>query len=404
MAARLPVTVLSGFTGAGKTTVLHHLAAQSGARVAVLDSRSDLLAEVERLAQAGQHDFVLIEAAATDEPIGIAEGFAFEDQHGEPGGQAPGVAHLDTLVTVVDASRFLRDFHDADFLSARGLAEADDDRTVVDVLIDQVEVCDVIVINKIDLVDAGQLGRLHVVLRALNPRAELVDASHGNVPAGRVLGTGRFDIDATPNAAGWQAALQGDAVPDAAGVSTLVYRRRRPFHPQRFADLIHTDWMREHGDVLRSRGLFWLASRMDIAGDWAQAGGVCRPGAAGAWWAAIDAGEWPSEGLARAAIEADLLEDGLPAEYGDRRQELVLVGLDLDAGALLERLDTCLLTDDEMAAGPDAWATYPDPFPDWGDAFDDVHDHDHDHGGGHERAHDHDHDDSDGPCGCGHAH
>jgi len=400
MATRLPVTVLSGFTGAGKTTVLHHLASQSGARVAVVDSQGDLLAEVESLAQAGQHDHVVIEAAATDEPLGIADAFAFEDQHG---GQAPVVMHLDTLVTVVDASRFLQDFHDADFLSARGLADADDDRTVVDVLIDQIEVCDVIVVNKIDLVDAGQLGRLHVVLHALNPRADIVDASHGNVAAERVLGTGRFDIDATPNAAGWQAALQGDAVPAAAGVSTLLYRRRRPFHPQRFADLIHTDWMREHGDVLRSHGLFWLASRMDIAGDWSQAGGVCRPGAAGAWWAAIDAEEWPSEGLARAAIEADLLEDGLPAEYGDRRQELVLTGIDLDSDALLARLDACLLTDEEMAAGPETWATYPDPFPDWGDAFDDVHDHDHEgHDHDHDHAHDHDH--GDGPCGCGHAH
>ncbi len=398
MAARLPVTVLSGFTGAGKTTVLHHLTAQAGARVAVVDSHGDLLAEVERLAQAGQHDHVVIEAAATDEPLGIAEGFAFEDEHGE----SAGVAHLDTLVTVVDASRFLKDYHDADFLSARGLAaHDDDDRTVVDVLIDQIEVCDVIVLNKIDLVDAGQLGLLHVVLHALNPRADIIDASHGQVPAARVLGTGRFDIDATPNAAGWQAALQGDAVADAAGVSTLVYRRRRPFHPQRFADLIHTEWMREHGDVLRSKGLFWLASRMDIAGDWSQAGGVCRPGAAGAWWAAIDATEWPAEGLARAAIEADMIDDGLPAEYGDRRQELVLIGADLDVPALEARLDACLLTDDELAAGADAWAAYPDPFPDWGNAFeDDDHDHDHDH----DHGHDHDHDHGDGPCDCGHAH
>ena len=287
MAVRLPVTVLSGFTGAGKTTVLRHLETQAGVRVAVVDSHGNLLAEVERLAQTGQYDHVVIEAGATDEPLGLAEGFAFEDEHGE----STSVAHLDTLVTVIDASRFLQDYHDADFLSARGLAaHDDDDRTVVDVLIDQVEVCDVLVVNKIDLVDAGQRGRLHVMLHALNPRADIVDASHGQVPAARVLDTGRFDIDATPNAAGWQAALQGETVPDAAGVSTLVYRRRRPFHPQRFADLIHTEWMREHGDVLRSKGLFWLASRMDIAGDWSQAGGVCRPGAAGAWWAAIDAG------------------------------------------------------------------------------------------------------------------
>lgn len=396
MAPRLPVTVLSGFSGAGKTTVLQHLLAQGGARVAVAASQGDLLAEVDRLAQAGQHDYVVVEAQATEEPLGIAEGFAFEDAHGD----APaGVAHLDTLVTVVDAERFLRDYHDAHFLSERGLAAHDgDDRTVVDVLIDQIEVADVIVINKIDLVDAGQLGRLHAVLHALNPRADLVDASHGKVPAGRVLGTGRFDPDATPNAAGWQVALQGEPVPAAVGMGALLYRRRRPFHPQRFADLIHTEWMREHGDVLRSRGIFWLASRMDIAGDWHQAGGVCRPGAAGAWWAAIDAEEWPADAASRAGIEADMVDDGLPAEYGDRRQELVLIGENLDAPGLEARLDACLLTDAELAAGPEAWAAYPDPFPDWGDAFADDHDHDHDH------AHDHDHDHGDDACDCGHAH
>lgn len=391
MAARLPVTVLSGFTGAGKTTVLHQLMSQPGARVAVVDSRADLLAEVDRLAQTGQYDFAVIEADPTDEPLGIAEGFAFEDAHGE---QAPGVAHLDTLVTVVDASRFLKDFHDADFLSARGLAAHDeDDRTVVDVLIEQIEVCDALVINKIDLVDAGQLGRLHVVLRALNPRATVIDASHGNVSAAQILGTGRFDMEATPNAAGWQAALQGDAVPDAAGIATLVYRRRRPFHPQRFADLIHTEWMREHGDVLRSKGLFWLASRMAVAGDWAQAGGVCRPGGAGAWWAALDQADWPHDAEARAEIESEM--DG---PFGDRRQELVLIGRDLDTAALSALLDACLLTDDELAAGAEAWAHYADPFPSWDEEHD--HDHDHDH---HDHDHAHDHKD-DGQCGCGHAH
>ncbi|SDC38108.1 GTPase, G3E family [Cupriavidus sp. YR651] len=404
MADRLPVTVLSGFSGAGKTSVLNHLLAQPGKRVAVLGGEGDLLAEVDRLAQAGQHDCVVIEAGPADEPLGIAEGFAFEDEHGEQGAASAGVAHLDTLVTVVDASRFLQDYHDADYLSDRGLrAHSGDDRTVVDVLIDQIEVCDVIVVNKIDLVDAGQLGHLHAVLHALNPRADIVEASHGKVPADRVLDTGRFDIDATPNAAGWQAALQGEPVPAAAGLGTLLYRRRRPFHPQRFADLIHTEWMREHGDVLRSKGIFWLASRMDIAGDWSQAGGVCRPGAAGAWWAAIDADEWPADAASRAGIEADMIEDGLPAPFGDRRQELALIGEKLNAHALEALLDACLLTDAEMAAGPETWAAYPDPFPDWGDAFGDDHDHDHDHDAAHGRDH-HDHKHGDDPCDCGHGH
>ncbi len=392
MADRLPVTVLSGFLGAGKTSLLNHLLAHGGARVAVLGAEGDLLAEVDRLAQAGGHDYVVIEAGAADDPLGIAEGFAFEDAHGDAG-----VAHLDTLVTIVDATRFVQDYHDADFLSARGLAAQDDDGTVADTLIGQVEVADVIVINKTDLAETGALAHLRATLRALNPRADIIEATRGNVPAARVLGAGRFDPNATANAAGWQAALRGESVPTSDGLGAWIYRRRRPLHPQRFADLIHTEWLREHGDVLRSKGIFWLASRMDIAGDWSQAGGACRPGAAGAWWAAIDADEWPAEAESRAAIDADMLDDGQPAPFGDRRQELVLIGERLDAAALEALLDACLLTDAEMAAGPDAWAAYPDPFPDWGDAFgDDDHDH-HDHRG-HAHAH------GDGPCDCGHEH
>lgn len=411
MADRLPVTVLSGFPDAGKTTLLNHLLAHAaGSRVAVLvcgaqdgqtlaplppgceatvlPSGDGMLAEAARLAAEGRFDALLVEADGLDEPLAIAEGFLFEAEHGA----GPDAAvQPDTLVTVIDAASFLRDLNEARFLGERGLAKSDgDDRTVAEVLLAQVEFCDVIVLNKADLADAAELARLHAVLHALNPRADIVEASFGKVPPQRVQGTGRFDFEAAADAPGWLAALRGEvpAADAATGVSTLVYRQRRPFHPQRFADLIHTEWLREHGSVLRSRGLFWLASRMETAGDWNQAGGVCRHGGAGAWWAALDPAEWPGDPTERADVEADMQADGAPAPFGDRRQELVLTGLGLDHAALQARLDACLLTDTEMAAGADAWAAYPDPFPAWVDDFDDEDGHDHGHSHGDD-------------CGCG---
>jgi len=376
MAHRLPVTVLTGYAGAGKSTLLEYLRANGGMRVGVASDVAGLAA----LAEAGDVDCLLMEAPALDDPLAVAEDFAFEEGLSSPAGKA---LRLDTVATVVDASTFLAGLRDADFLAD----EEGDDRTIADVLIAQVELCDVIVLNKTDLVGSDETAHVRRALHALNPRADLLEASFGNVPAERLLDTGLFDFEATGSGPGWMAALRGEPVGASGDIGVLVYRRRRPFHPQRFADLIHTEWLRQHGNVLRSKGLFWLASRMHIAGDWSQAGGVCRPAAAGAWWAALDEADWPRDAADRAEVEADMLDEGQPSSWGDRRQELVLIGEQLDAPALEALLDACLLTDAEMAAGPDAWAAYPDPFPAWEEDFDDDHDHDHDH---------HDHD---GDCG-----
>jgi len=388
------VTVLSGFLGAGKTTLLNRvLANREGLRVAVIVNdmsevnidaalvrdgvaelnrvdeklvemtngcicctlREDLLEEVSILAREGRFDYLLIESTGISEPLPVAQTFTFEDDAGRSLGD---LARLDTMVTVVDALNFPRDLAEADALSDRGESMGEDDeRTVSDLLVDQVEFADVILLSKTDLVEAVQADEVESIVRGLNPRARVLRAPMGEVPLAEVLNTGRFDMDAAQNSATWIAELTGTHTPETEeyGITSFVYEARGPFHPERFMEHIRGgDWE----GVIRSKGFFWLATRPEWVYLWSQAGGACNYEITGKWWASVPQSEWPETKDERRAIVEDWSGD-----FGDRRQQLVVIGREIDEQALRDALDDCLLTDDELALGVDRWAGLPDPFP-----------------------------------------
>ncbi|WP_017812329.1 GTP-binding protein [Paenibacillus shenyangensis] len=388
---QLPVTVLSGYLGAGKTTVLNHvLNNRQGLKVAVIVNdmsevnidaalvkeqgtlsrteeklvemsngcicctlRDDLLQEVQKLALEGRFDYILIESTGISEPVPIAQTFTYANE--ELGIDLTGLARLDCMVTVVDANRFWHDYESGETLLDRNQAtDNEDTRDVVDLLIDQIETCDVLLLNKCDLVDPEELEQLEQVIRQLQPTARIIRITNGQVNPSAILNTGLFDFEKTSQSAGWIRELElEEHTPETEeyGISSFVYRRRAPFHPERLAEYM-SYWPEQ---VVRAKGLVWLAADGDLAASLSQAGPSIQFGPAGQWVAAL-----PSEEQQTILAEEPDVRERWDERWGDRLTELVMIGIDMNRMELETELDECLLNDEELEQD---WSTFTNPLP-----------------------------------------
>ena len=393
---RLPVTVLSGFLGAGKTTVLSHiLNNRQNKKVAVIVNdmseinidasmvknevslnhseeklvemsngcicctlREDLLLEVNKLAKDNKFDHLVIESTGISEPLPVAETFTFADENGVSLSE---VAKLDTMVTVVDAVNFLKDYEDAKYLQETGesLGE-DDERSVADLLVDQIEFADVILISKTDLVEEKDISKLNAILKNLNTNARILPITMGEVEIEDVLDTGLFDFEKAKEAPGWLKEMRGDHTPETEeyGITSFSYVARRPFLPEKFFNFVHDT--QKFGKLIRSKGYFWLGSRLEYAGQWSQAGGIARYGFAGMFWRSVPKKDWPTDEESLKTIRENWVEP-----FGDMRQELVFIGQNLDQESMIKALDDCLVSEDDMLKGEEFWTSLEDPFPPW---------------------------------------